>query len=58
MAARKNAAMGFVDFMLDGGPRSAALLARLDEATPGDKLARPMEIRYDGRSSEVSWFRL
>ncbi len=34
MASRKNEAMGFVDVMLAGGPRSVAMLARLEEATP------------------------
>lgn len=44
MAVRKNAAMGFVDSVLDdrGGPRSSRLLARLDEATPWVELAAPI----------------
>ena len=42
MAIRKNEAMGFVDVMLAGGPRSAAMLARLDEATPWEQLAAPI----------------
>jgi IS5 family transposase len=44
MATRKNADMGFVDAMLDGlgGPRSAALLGRLDRATPWATLAEPI----------------
>lgn len=44
MAIRKNESMGFVDAALDGlgGPRSAALLERLDAATPWEKLAAPI----------------
>lgn len=44
MAIRKNESMGFVDAMLAelGGPRSAALLERLDAATPWEKLAAPI----------------
>ncbi len=44
MAVRKNEPMGFVDAALDGlgGPRSAALLERLDAATPWETLARPI----------------
>jgi IS5 family transposase len=44
MAVRKNESMGFVDAALDGlgGPRSAALLERLDAATPWEKLAAPI----------------
>jgi len=42
MAIRKNEAMGFVDVMLAGGPRSAAMLARLEEATPWETLAAPI----------------
>lgn len=44
MAVRKNESMGFVDAMLDGlgGPRSAALLEKLDAATPWEKLAGPI----------------
>lgn len=44
MAVRKNESMGFVDAALDGlgGPRSAALLERLDAATPWEKLAAPV----------------
>lgn len=44
MAVRKNESMGFVDAALDGlgGPRSAALLERLDAATPWEKLAGPI----------------
>ena len=44
MAVRKNGAMGFVDAALSelGGPRSAALLERLDAATPWEKLAAPI----------------
>jgi len=44
MAVRKNGAMGFVDAMMAelGGPRSAALLERLDVATPWAGLAGPI----------------
>ena len=44
MAVRKNGSMGFVDAALDGlgGPRSAALLERLDAATPWETLAAPI----------------
>jgi transposase, IS5 family len=44
MAVRKNESMGFVDAALDGlgGPRSAALLEKLDAATPWEKLAAPI----------------
>jgi IS5 family transposase len=44
MAVRKNESMGFVDAALDGlgGPRSAALLERLDAATPWEKLVAPI----------------
>jgi hypothetical protein len=44
MGVRKNESMGFVDAMLSelGGPRSAALLERLDAATPWEKLAAPI----------------
>jgi len=42
MAIRKNEQMGFADAMLAGGPRSAALLERLDAATPWRKLAAPI----------------
>lgn len=42
MSIRKNEAMGFVDAVLDGGPRSAALLDRLDAATPWQTLAGPI----------------
>jgi len=44
MAVRKNESMGFVDAALDGlgGPRSAALLERLDAATPWATLAAPI----------------
>lgn len=44
MGVRKNESMGFVDMALDGlgGPRSAALLERLDAATPWQKLAAPI----------------
>jgi len=42
MASRKNEAMGFVDVMLAGGPRSVAMLARLEEATPWEALAAPI----------------
>ena len=57
MAVRKNAEMGFVDCMLDGGPRSAALLARLDEATPWDKLARPIAKlpEYNNKEGRPPW---
>lgn len=44
MAVRQNESMGFVDAMLVelGGPRSAALLEKLDAATPWETLARPI----------------
>lgn len=44
MGVRKNESMGFVDAALAdlGGPRSAALLERLDAATPWEKLAAPI----------------
>lgn len=44
MGVRKNGSMGFVDAALDGlgGPRSAALLEKLDAATPWDDLAGPI----------------
>jgi IS5 family transposase len=44
MAIRKNESMGFVDAALDGlgGPRAAALLKRLDAATPWEMIAAPI----------------
>jgi len=44
MAVRKNESMGFVDAALSdlGGPRSAALLEKLDAATPWAQLAAPI----------------
>ena len=41
---RKNESMGFVDAMMAGlgGPRAAALLERLDAATPWETLAAPI----------------
>lgn len=44
MAVRKNRPLGFVDAALEGfgATRSAALLARLDDATPWKKLAAPI----------------
>lgn len=44
MAVRKNESMGFVDAMMAelGGPRSAALLEKLDAATPWETLAAPI----------------
>lgn len=44
MAVRKNKPDGFVDFALEGfgSTRTAALLARLDDATPWKKLAAPI----------------
>jgi IS5 family transposase len=42
MTIRTNEAMGFADAMLAGGPRSAALLERLDAATPWRELAAPV----------------
>lgn len=42
MAIRKNRAMGFVDCVLAGGPRSAEMLALLDAATPWDAMASPI----------------
>ena len=57
MAIRKNAAMGFVDCMLAGGPRSAAMLDRLDEVTPWDKLARPIAKlpEYNNKDGRPPW---
>jgi IS5 family transposase len=45
MAQRTNADMGLVDGLTSdlGGPRTAALLGRLDAAVPWDALARPVE---------------
>lgn len=44
MAIRKNASLGFVDSALAelGGPRSEALLRKLDAATPWARLAAPI----------------
>lgn len=44
MGLRKNESMGFVDVMMAelGGPRSGALLEKLDAATPWEKLAAPI----------------
>ncbi|MBX3375370.1 MAG: IS5 family transposase [Phycisphaeraceae bacterium] len=44
MGMRKNESLGFVDAMMVelGGPRSGALLERLDVATPWEKLAAPI----------------
>lgn len=44
MGIRQNESMGFVDAALEGlgGPRSAALLDKLDAATPWEKLAAPI----------------
>lgn len=44
MGVRKNESMGFVDAMMAelGGPRSGALLERLDAATPWETLAAPI----------------
>lgn len=42
MAIRTNRDLGFVDMMICGGRRTAALLERLDAATPWNKLARPI----------------
>lgn len=44
MGIRQNESMGFVDAALEGlgGPRSAALLEKLDAATPWEKLAGPI----------------
>jgi len=44
MAVRKNESSGFVDAVMAdlGGPRSATLLARLDAATPWEKIAAPI----------------
>ena len=44
MAVRKNRPLGFVDIALEGfgATKSAALLARLDDATPWKKLAAPI----------------
>lgn len=44
MGVRKNESMGFVDAVMVelGGPRSAALLEKLDAATPWERLAAPI----------------
>jgi len=42
MAIRKNREMGFADAMIGGGRRTAALLERLDAATPWRLLAAPI----------------
>jgi len=42
MAIRTNKAMGFADAVLDGGPKSSALLARLSATTPWDDIAAPI----------------
>jgi len=44
MGVRQNQSMGFVDAMLAGlgGPRSAALLAKLGAATPWEMFAAPI----------------
>lgn len=42
MAIRKNREMGFADAMVAGGRRTAALLERLDAATPWEKLSAPI----------------
>lgn len=44
MGVRQNESMGFVDAMMAGlgGPRSAALLQKLDAATPWEQLAAPI----------------
>lgn len=44
MAVRQNESMGFVDAVMAelGGPRSGALLEKLDAATPWEKLAAPI----------------
>lgn len=59
MAIRKNAAAGFVDVALEGlgSTRSAELLARLDEATPWDKLARPIARlpEYNNKDGRPPW---
>jgi IS5 family transposase len=57
MAIRKNVAMGFVDVMLAGGPRSTAMLDRLDAATPWDTLARPIERlpEYNNKDGRPPW---
>ncbi len=46
MAIRSNESMGFVDVMMAelGGPRSGTLLARLEAATPWEKLAAPIRV--------------
>ena len=46
MAVRQNESMGFVDAMMAGlgGPRSAALLEKLDAATPWEKLAASIRV--------------
>jgi transposase, IS5 family len=55
MAVRQNESMGFVDAVLAelGGPRSAALLERLDAATPWERLAAPIRAlpEYNNRGA-------
>jgi IS5 family transposase len=52
MAVRKNESMGFVDAMMAelGGPRSGALLEKLDAATPWEKLAAPIRALAEYRN--------
>jgi len=42
MAIRIDKAMGFADAVLDGGPKSTALLARLSAVTPWNDIAAPI----------------
>ena len=59
MAIRRNAAAGFVDVPLVelGSTRSAESLARLDETTPWDKLARPIAKlpEYNNKDGRPPW---
>lgn len=52
MGIRQNESMGFVDAALEGlgGPRSAALLEKLDSATPWEKLAAPIRALAEYRN--------
>jgi len=59
MPIRKNAAMGFVDVALEGmgSTRSVESHARLDEATPWEKLARPIARlpEYNNKDGHPPW---
>lgn len=59
MAIRQNEAMGFVDAALDGAgsTRSAALLERLDRATPWDAIVGPIRAlpEYNNSVGRPAW---